>query len=70
MQQPENFETDTMFGGMFGDPEVNSDKKTIKLLLVPTSDFVELGKQLLLEVLNRFATDETYYGFIHDEWKK
>lgn len=59
-----------MFGGMFGDPEVNSDKKTIKLLLVPTSDFVELGKQILLEALNRFATDETYYGFIHDEWKK
>lgn len=69
MQQPETFEKLT-FDETFGDRAVDPDKHQIKVTLTSGYDFVDVGTNTMLEILNRFVTDETYYGYVHSDWQK
>ena len=69
MNQPENFE-DQNFTESLWQQEISKDKQQIKLFLVDSTDFVELGDALLHAIFDRFTSDEVYYGYIHKSWKK
>lgn len=69
MNQPENFEKMTL-RETFGDRAADPDKKQIKILLAGGNDFIDVGRNAMFEILDRFATDETYYNYIHSAWQK
>lgn len=69
MQQSESFEKVT-FEETFGDRSADPDKQQIKILLATGNDFVDVGANAMLEILNRFASDETYYSYVHSDWQK
>lgn len=54
----------------FGIEEINSKKHQIKHLIGSSEDFVLIGRNLLLSILQKFEDSEEKYEYINKIWKK